>query len=204
MTDTTVDQGEPSTMLRVPIVKAKTTIEVDTGQLPNHVYQEALVRGLKVLMNLGQTGFTKEKYPDPDELQKVALEKAEAVLQDLYAGKVRIMGGAKADKVPREVMTSARNMARKIVKEALKRKGVKVTQVKASDITKAANTYLGAHPELIDKARKEQEELEKADLDIDTGGIEVDPKLVAAQVKRQADKTLSAKQAGKVAGRVIR
>lgn len=195
--------AEPSTMLRIPIPKAKGFIELDTGRLPNHVYQEMLVLGGKALLNRGQTTFTKEKYPDEDELRQVALEKAEKNLSDLYAGKITIRGASKEGKVPREVMTAARNIARKMVKEVLKRRGVKVTQVKASEITKAANAMLASDPKIIERARKEQEELEKADIDMDID-IPVDPALVAAQEKRKASKTLSAKQAGKVQGRVNR
>jgi hypothetical protein len=162
---------------------------------------QALVEGFQKLCVKGMAGLTKEKYPDPEELQAVAKAKAEANLADLYAGKISVRGAAKADKVPREVMTAARNIARKMVRELLKRRGVKVTQVKSSDITKAANLMLASNPEIIDKARKEQAEIESAHIDLDMD-IEVDPKLVAAQSKRKTDKTLSAKQAGLVSGRV--
>jgi hypothetical protein len=197
-------EAEPSTVLRVQIPKAKTFIEVETDRLPTHVYQEALVQGLKALLIRGQTTFTKEKYPDPDELQAASLEKTKATLEDLYAGKVTIRGASKDSKVPREVMTAARNIARKMVKEILKRRGVKVTQVKSSDITKAANSMLAANPHIIEKARKEIEDIEKdtnMDLDMD---IQEDPKLVAAQAKKKTDKTLSAKQADRVTSRVQR
>jgi hypothetical protein len=203
MTDVQEATEVESTMLRVQIPKAKTYIEIDTARLPNHVYQEALVQGLKALTTRGMTTLTKEKFPDPDELQAAALEKAKSTLEDLYAGKVTIRGASKDSKVPREVMTAARNIARKRVKELCKRKGYKLTQIKASEITKAANAMLAADPSIIEKARKEQEELEKIDIELDVD-IEVDPKLVAAQEKRKADKTLSAKQAGKVTSRVIR
>jgi hypothetical protein len=199
MTDTDVEQVE-STILRVNIPKAKSFIEVETDKLPTHVYQEALVQGLKVLLTKGQTTFTKEKFPDPDELQAAALAKTEQTLRDLYDGKITIRGGAKADKVPREVMTAARNIARKMVKELLKRRGVNVTQVKSSDITKAANLMLASNPSIIEKARKEQEDIEKSPIDLDME-IEVDPKLVAAQAKKKTDKTLSKTQAGKVMSR---
>jgi hypothetical protein len=202
MTD--VQEAEPSTVLRVQIPKAKTFIEVETDRLPTHVYQEALVQGLKALLIRGQTTFTKEKYPDPDELQAASLEKTKATLEDLYAGKVTIRGASKDSKVPREVMTAARNIARKMVREILKRRGVKVTRVKSSEITKAANSMLASNPSIIDKARKELQEIESdqsLELDMD---IQEDPKLVAAQAKKKTDKTLSAKQADRVTSRVQR
>jgi hypothetical protein len=199
MTD--VNEAEPSTVLRVWIPKAKQWLEVDTGKAPNNVYMEALVKGFQGFCTKGMTTFTKEKYPDAEELQAVALEKAKKNLEDLYAGKISIRGAAKGDKVPREVMTAARNIARKMVRELLKRRGVKVTQVKSSEITKAANLMLASNPSIVEKARKEQEEIEKSEIALDMD-IEVDPKLVAAQAKRKTDKTLSAKQAGLVSGRV--
>jgi hypothetical protein len=199
MTD--VNEAEPSTILRIWIPKAKCWMELDTGKAPNNVYMEALVKGFQSFCVRGMTNFTKEKYPDPEELQAVAKAKAEQNLADLYAGKLSVRGAPKGDKVPREVMTAARNIARKMVRELLKRRGVKVTQVKSSDITKAANLMLASNPEIIEKARKEQDDIEKADIDLDMD-IEVDPKLVAAQSKRKTDKTLSAKQAGLVSARV--
>lgn len=196
-------EEQPSTILKIPVPKGKGYIEVDTAKLPNHVYQEFLVQGGKVLVNRGMTTFTKEKYPDADELQEVAMERAEKNLNDLYAGKVTIRGASKEGKVSREVMTAARNIARKMVKEVLKRKKVKITTVKPSDITKAADVILANDPSIIERAKKELEELEKDsklnDLDID---IQADPALVAAQEKKRADKTLSAKQAGRVSSRV--
>jgi hypothetical protein len=176
---------------------------MDTAKLQNHVYQELLVLGGKVACTRGTTTITKEKYPDPEELQAAALAKAEANLADLYAGKITIRGASKDSKVSREVMKVARDMARKRVREFMKRRGIKITQVKSSEITKAANLMLASDPSIIEKARKEQEALEKEDISLDMD-IEVDPNLVAAQAKRKGAKTLSATQAGKVTGRVTR
>ena len=202
---TSVDVEEaPSTILRIYIPKAKAYLDLDTGQLPNHVYQEMLVQGGKFLVNKGQTTYTKKRYPDPDELAEVALAKAKANLADLYAGKISIHGGAKEEKVPREVMTAARNIARKMVREVLKRKRIKVTQVKSSEVTKAANIILANDPSIIERARKELEDIEKnTRLDeLDIGDIQPDPALVAAQEKRKSSKTLSAAQASRVTSRV--
>jgi hypothetical protein len=196
-----VDEQVESTVLKIWIPKAKAWLEMDTAKLQNHVYQELLVLGGKTATTRGMTTITKERFPNPEELQAAAMAKAEQNLADLYAGKISIRGAAKSDKVSREVMTAARNIARKMVRELLKRRGVKVTQVKSSDITKAANLMLASNPEIIEKARKEQDDIEKADIDLDMD-IEVDPKLVAAQSKRKTDKTLSAKQAGLVSARV--
>jgi hypothetical protein len=202
MTSVDVEPVE-STVLRIYIPKAKAWIEMDTAKLQNHVYQELLVLGGKAATTRGMTTITKEKFPDPDELQAAALAKAEANLADLYAGKITIRGASKDSKVSREVMKVARDMARKRVREFMKRRGIKITQVKSSEITKAANLMLASEPAIIERAKKELDELEKEDISLDMD-IEVDPNLVAAQAKRKGAKTLSATQAGKVTGRVTR
>lgn len=198
---------EVSTMLRVPVTKAKSMIEVDTGQLPEHVYREALVQGLKVLINRGMTKLTKEAFPDPELLQAAAQEKAEETLLNMYDGKIRIMGGAKSDKVPREVMTEARRIARALVKDGLKRAGVKISYVESSEITKAANVLLADQPEILAQAKEEVERRAKAasKVNIDVGSIPISQKrkaaAEAAAAAKKADKTLSAAKAGKVATR---
>lgn len=202
MTDVAVEvETEPSTSLKIPVVKAKTFIEVNTGDLPEHVYREALVQGLKVLVNRGMTKLTKEAYPEPEALQAAAMEKAEETVQNMYDGKIRIMGGAKSDKVPREVMTEARRIARTLVKDELKRSGVKVSYVESSEITKAANALLADNPAIIAQATEEVEKRAKTKVKIDVGTIPISAKRKAAAEARKADKVLSAAKAGKVATR---
>jgi hypothetical protein len=205
MTD--VQEGEVSTTLMVPVTKAKGTIEVDTGMLPEHVYREALVQGLKVLINRGMTKLTKEAYPDADLLKAAAQEKAEETLQNMYDGKIRIMGGAKSDKVPREVMTEARRIARALVKDGLKRAHIKISYVESSEITKAANVLLADQPQILEQAREEVERRAKASakVTIDVKAIPISEKrkaaAEAAAAAKKADKTLSAAKAGKIATR---
>lgn len=204
MTDATVETeategtGE---VLKIPVVKGKSYVEVQMDSLPDHVYREALVQGLKVLVNRGQTTITKASYPEPEALKAKAMEVAEQTLQNMYDGKVRIMGGAKSDKVPREIMTEARRIARNLVKEELKRSGVKVSYVESSEITKAANALLAADPDIIEQAKDEVEKRAKKKVAIDIGSIPISQKKVKAAEQRKADKTLSAAKAGKVATR---
>jgi hypothetical protein len=195
----------PSTTLMVPVTKAKGTIEIDTGMLPEHVYREIIIQGCKVLINRGMTKLTKEAYPDADLLKAAAMEKAEETLQNMYDGKIRIMGGAKSDKVPREVMTEARRIARALVKDGLKRAGVKISYVESSEITKAANVLLADQPQILEQAREEVERRQKANVKIDVKAIPISEKrkaaAEAAAAAKQADKTLSAAKAGKIATR---
>jgi len=209
MTDANVVETEEVTvetsegeMLKIPVVKGKTFLEVNTAELPIHVYREALVQGLKVLLNRGQTKITKEAYPEPEALKAKAMETAEETLENMYKGKIRIMGGAaKADKVPREVMTEARRIARNLVKEELKRSGVKVSYVESSEITKAANALLAADPDIIKQAEEEVEKRAAKKVKIDIASIPISQKKMKAAEDRKKDKTLSAAKAGKVATR---
>lgn len=207
MTDVQETTEVPSTTLMVPVTKAKGSIEIDTGMLPEHVYREIIIQGCKVLLNRGMTKLTKEAYPDADLLKAAAMEKAEETLQNMYDGKIRIMGGAKSDKVPREVMTEARRIARALVKDGLKRAGVKISYVESSEITKAANVLLADQPQILEQAREEVERRAQASakVKIDVKAIPISEKrkaaAEAAAAAKKADKTLSAAKTGKIATR---
>lgn len=202
-------------IVNVSIVKAKQTIEIETDKLPQAVYEEALAQGLKVLMNRGNTKITKTTYPKPEELQAKAMEAAHAMRENLYAGKIRIMGAKSDNKVPGVVMTEARRIARNLVKDELKRQGVKVSYVEASEITKAANALIAADPEIIKQAedaisaRNAQAEKVKAALGDIKASVPVSEKKKAAAEKAKADNkakanaVLSAAQAGKTQGKTL-
>jgi hypothetical protein len=200
--DVEVDEAEGvDVVLNIPVVKAKGTIQIETGKLPEHVYREAMVLGLKVLVNRGQTTLTKEAYPQPSQLREASMERAEATLKAMYAGKIRVVGGAKSDKVPREVMTEARRIARNLVKAQLKQAGVKISYVESSEITKAANALLAADPSILEQAKEEVDNAQKKKVEIDIASIPISQKKMKAAEAKKADKVLSAKQAGKVATR---
>lgn len=198
-------------IVKVEITKAKTTLEFDTKTLPDEVYAEALRQGLKVLANRGQTKITKETYPEAEELKAAALAKAELTKADMYAGKIRIMG-AKGDKVSGKVMTIARNMAKALVKDEMKRQKIKVSYVEASVITKHANDLLAKMPALIEKAKAQLEAQEAEALamkeslaSIVTPGMISEKKKAKVEAEKAEAKekagTISAKQAGMTAQR---
>jgi UDP-N-acetylglucosamine enolpyruvyl transferase len=131
---------------------------------------------------------------------------AEANVQDIYSGNVKITGQAKAEKVTGKVMTEAMRLARNLVKDAMKANKIKISTVKASDITAAAKKFIEADPTIIESAKKNLAAREATPTKVDIMSlIHVDPALVAkAEAKAaaaKADKPLSAKQAGKVAPR---
>lgn len=209
--DTTTTAGEdqagaPSTLVQIALKNAAGTIEVDTAKLPDDVYREALMQGLKVIAERGMSKITKANIPDEDERRKEIKAKALANVQDMYDGKVKITGAAKAKKASGAVMTEAMRIARNLVKDAMKANKIKISTVKASEITKVAKLYIEQNPSVLETAEKNIREREATPVKLDIKSlIHVDPELVAKdEAKRaaaKADKPLSAKQAGKVAPR---
>jgi hypothetical protein len=194
------------TVVNVPITKGKTTMAVTLADIPDDVYQEALLQGLKVLLNRGASKITKETYTNAEELKAAALAKAQEQLELVNTSKIKFTGGKKKSGVTGAVMTEARRLAKALVKDELKRAGIKISHVEASEITKAANLYLESEhgTALIEKAKANLAEREKVTLgdvfDI-SAIVKENPALVAKAAAKKASGTLSAKQAGKVAKR---
>ena len=184
-------------IILVPVVKAKAMMEVDTDRLDEQTYTEAVKLGLKQMLNRGQTKITAAEISDEEQRKAESWSKAEETLKDIYAGKVRISGG-KAKKATGKINTEAMRIARQLVKDAMKAQGIKVSLVKAKDISAAAAELLEADPEILKEAAanvKAREDKEKAiATKIDLSKIQLDPN----RVKAAADKKtkVSAKQAG--------
>ena len=211
-TDTTVgiEDGSlgatPSTIVTVALKNAAGNIEVDTAKLPDDVYREALMQGLKVIAERGMSKLTKEAYPDETERKQAIHAKAEANVQDMYNGAVKITGAAKVKKASGAVMTEAMRLARNLVKDAMKANKIKISTVKASEITKAAKMLIEADASIIKTAEENLKQREQTPIKIDIASlIHADPALVAKdeakKAEAKANKPLSAKQAGKVAPR---
>ena len=212
MTDTTVVETEApaadapdGTILSIPCVKGKKNIDIHTGKLPESVYREALMQGLKQILNRGMTKVTKAQYPISAELEAKAMEVAAETVEAMYAGKTKIMmTGAKVAKASGAVMTEARRIARNIIKDELKAQKIKISHVAAKDITAAANAYIAENKEIIKQA---EESLKAADASRTKAAtavanlakaIPIDAKKVAKVEadKAKAKETLSATQAG--------
>jgi len=182
--------------IQVPVVKAKTTIEVDLSKLPDEMYKRALAEGLKVMLNGGMTKITGKEIPDEEKRQEAAMEVAEARLEQIYNNELRSGRGATAGKSKEsgEVMVEARAIAKKLVKEAIKRQGQRIGAYTGKEITAYANEYL-AQPESaadIIKQAKEAIALRNKAKPIDlTGKLKSGPDV--ARKPRKAP--LSAKQA---------
>lgn len=188
-------------VLNIPVTKGKATVEIDTDSIPEEVYKEALIQGLKVLVNRGTSKITATTYPNGDELKAAAMAAAATQVEAIREGKIKFSGGAKTAKASGAVMTEARRLARNLVKDEMKRQGIKISHVEASEITKAANALLAEDPTLIETAKANLEERAKVPVKINVSAIPISDKKVKAAEAKKAKDQLSAKQAGKVAPR---
>ena len=199
-------------VLQIPVTKGKTTIDFDTDWIQSDDdYATILAEGLKVVLNRGTSKVTKETYPDEAELKAKAMEIAMAQVEKVKAGTFKKASASKS-KESGKVMAEARRIARGLVKDLMKEAGIKISHVKASEITKAANEMIAGDPSIVEQAKANIESAEtapKAKIDIKSL-IKTDPELVAkAEAKAAKDKAeratqLSAKQAGKAKGRKSR
>jgi hypothetical protein len=210
-TDTTAGEdiavdATPSTIVTIALKNAAGNVDVDTAKLPDDVYREALMQGLKVIAERGMSKLTKEAYPDETERKQAINAKATANVQDMYEGKVKITGAAKVKKASGAVMTEAMRLARNLVKDAMKANKIKISTVKASEITKAAKMLIDSDSSILTTAEENLKQREATPIKIDIASlIKADPALVAKdeakKAEAKANKPLSAKQAGKVAPR---
>jgi hypothetical protein len=210
-TDTTADASvadaaTPSTIVTIALKNAAGSVDVDTAKLPDDVYREALMQGLKVIAERGMSKLTKEAYPDETERKAAIKAKAEANVDDMYLGKVKITGAKAVKKASGAVMTEAMRLARNLVKDAMKANKIKISTVKASEITKAAKLLIESDASIVATAEENLKQREATPIKIDIASlIKADPALVAKdeakKAEAKANKPLSAKQAGKVAPR---
>lgn len=208
MTDLQADvtSDTPSSLIAIPLKNGAGEVSVDTAKLPDDVYREALLQGLKVLAERAMSKITKEAYPDDAERKAAIKAKAEANVADMYAGKTKITGKAAVKKASGATMTEAMRLARNLVKDAMKANKIKISTVKASEITKAAKALIENDPSIIVTAEANLKAREATPVKIDIMSlIKADPDLVKKAEEKAAaakkDKPLSAKQAGKVAPR---
>lgn len=196
-------------ILQIPITKAKGQfIQLNTdspeegGDLSAEVFTEMLLQGAKVILNRGTSKITKAAYPKAEELIAAAVAKANEQLELVKTGKIKFTGQKKASGISGAVRTEAMRLARNLVKDEMKRQGIKISHVEASEITKAAKELLEAMPDLIEtaKANIEARNAVPVSTAINLKGlIKESPALVAkAEARKSKAGTLSAKQAGKV------
>lgn len=195
-------------IVQIPVIKGGkgAVISVDTDKdIPDDVFSEIVLLGLKVLLNRGTSKITKTTYPVAEELQAAASAKAEEQLELVKTSKIKFSGTKKAKGVGGAVMTEARRIAKNIVKDEIKKAGQKISHYEASEITKAANALLESETGagIIEQAKANLAEREQVKVSLDIAGL-IKPsakKVAAAEAKKKEKAPLSAKQAGKTAKR---
>lgn len=195
--------------IKVPVTKGKSSVTINTDNIPEAVFREVVIQGLKVLVNRGMSKVTKEAYPEASELQAKAMEIAAQAVENILAGKVRIVGAKAEGKVSGAVMTEARRLARNIIRDGIKRSGGKVSHIELAEITKAANALIVAQPDIIEQAKASIAERD-AKAEAAAGALEsivtAIPISAKKKAKAEADNAekktqASAAKAGKVAKR---
>lgn len=197
------------TVYSIPVVKGKSTVEIDADAMPVEVYAEALRLGLKELVNRKMSKITVAKLEGEKlaEAQAAAMKQAEENVTAIMKGDIRYSGSKATTKVSGAVNTEAMRIARNIIKDAIKANKGKISHYKASEISAAAKELLkGEQGAAILKTAAENLDKAKApgiDLSALVGGMKEDPELVAKAELAKAKKkeTLSAAQAGKVSKR---
>src|SRR6266403_969496 len=85
-------KGNLMAELSVPITKGKGSVTIDTETLPDEVYKEAMLLGLKELCNRGMSKLTKASTKDAEELASLAMAQAEKNVEAIAQGKIRFLG----------------------------------------------------------------------------------------------------------------
>jgi len=182
----------------VAVAKLKEEFDLDLNKVPTRVYVEALRNGLKTFISRGLTGkdysTTGLDGEDLEAVRNKIRARVQENIQAIYDDKVRIVGARKPKSgVPRAVMTEAVRMAKEQLKVLLRRNKIKVTQIKPSDLTKAAQAYLDQNPEILQKAKEAVEDRETAP----AGQFDI-----SALMAMAGDAPVSAKRAGFTTRRV--
>lgn len=203
-------------IFQVPLTKGGGIVTVDTAdfesELHNDVYHEIVFEGLKVLLNKGISG-DKFKVKDLtgdklDEAHAAIRQRAEKNLELMRSGQTltKARNASGSGKVPAKVLTVARQLARDVIRNEMRKANIKVSLVPAKDITALANQMIAeggeANPYVQEAiqtvAAREAAPAPSSLMDI-SSLIKVDPTLVAKAEKAKAERKeqLSAKQASK-------
>lgn len=196
---------EERRFIDVSVSKGKGTIRVYVDDIPETMFLEAVTRGLKDMANTGLAKVT-VKGLEGEELQKAqskAMEIAQANIDKVLAGTFRTGRTTSAGKVPGRVMTEARRLAKAQVKAEIKLAGFKISHIPAKQITDLANQYLASEDgaAIVEQARLNIEAIDAKASQKKLGGlvanVKPDPKMVAADAKRTAERQALAKTKSK-------
>lgn len=208
------DIAPTSAMVAIPVTKVKGfSVEIDFNTIPDDVFREMLFLGAKEYINsVGMSkigaGLTKLEGTELAKAQDAVKAQAEKNVEAITTGENFKFHGAKAEgtKVSGAVNTEAMRLAKNIVKDLMKKAGMKISHTPASEITKGAKAVLANNPEIYKTAEENlatRAATPVKGIDIKSL-IHADPTLVAkaevaAAKKKKPGASLSAKQAGMVA-----
>lgn len=186
LTETIVVKETRQTMSNIVEIslKGKTKFQVDLDEVldesfPAVSFKQLIVWGLEHGLGAGMQKITGVKDAEGEELieiQEKVMEIAEKNMQNLREGKARSVKGG--TKIAGAVKTRAMQKARAIVKDTLRKHGLKVSAYKAKEITAEAEKLLAAHPEIIQEAEAELNALKEK-----SKAVEID---VSHMVKEEA------------------
>lgn len=150
------------TKYTVPITKAKQNLVVDSEAvgddgkplLSDEMCAMIFAEGLKVILNKNMSKITVKDLDgtDLEEARAAALAKGQENLNNLIEGNLKKRKAA--GKESREVTTEARRLAREAVKAAFREAGKKISGIKASVITAAADELIAEDTSYVEKARE--------------------------------------------------
>lgn len=203
--ETTLGDAKPEptkTIYTIPVSKGKASIDIAVDDVPDDVYKEALMLGLKELVNRGMSKITVAKL-EGAELQKAqaaAMAQAAKNVEAIKTSNIKFAGKKAKSGESAVVMTEALRLAKNLVKDEIKRAGGKISHYKASEITLAAKELLAQDDSLVAQAKANLEEREKTPVKVNIMAlVKEDPELVKKAEAKKAEKKvagLSAKQAG--------
>lgn len=142
------------------------TIPVDVNTIPlGEGWNEVVRLGLEAVANarMSKVGaVTKMTGADLEKANAAALQIANENLEALKTGNLKPKGKGKgvASNIPgdtpaarRELQTEARRIGRELVKNEIRKAGLKPSHVAASEITKAADAMIAQDPSIIAQAQ---------------------------------------------------
>lgn len=149
--------------MEVLIGKTGQTVSVDFDSLPDNAKAYIVHYGFKQALNDAHSAFTIGKG---DCTAEMIMEIVGEKLQAIVSGELNVRSGGR---IGDPVRAEAIGEAEKIVKNAVRKAGKKLADVK--NIRELAEKYLASHPELTEKAKKTVEARNAETVDLTALGM---------------------------------
>ena len=134
---------------QVKVKDTKQTLEVDSGKISDELCAYIFQKGLDAVLGRGRTKLGKpEDFRTVEEFETAAVEIAQKQVDDLYEGRTRMVGGAKAAKERKGARhTEALRLAKEDTRSQIRAAGLKISRYSAKQITEAATAMFNADPD---------------------------------------------------------